>query len=271
MLFRLTLVTVLVLIVHNTMQTQYGMYDPIKKVLINDTDPEWVYVYSRYVVSITQRIYNPLLRYLLPIISVVTAFLTVSRDYGDGFYEVEKAGGVKPLKYFFGRISALVTVNSVALFIFGMLAFHLYTYTRGMVDGMTLNEYLIESNERIIRVMLCAGLPCVLFYVTLTYMLGCIFRSGIGSAVGSLLVIVAHYLCTIKLFSRMPANFDKYLPPIPACVEDYLYTYGEREFEEFIAHYGVTFNQAVAATVITLGCGVLFMAVSYICVRRRTK
>ncbi len=62
---------------------------------------EWFYV---------QYVDNLICSKTLPIFSITLAVLTLNSDYGNSFYEIEKARSVKLSTYLLGRISAISTV-----------------------------------------------------------------------------------------------------------------------------------------------------------------
>ncbi len=270
-LFWLLFVTIIGLIVYWVMQVHTSSYYPQLGVSYDDLDPRWVYGYARYIVNTTQACYAHIFRYMMPIFTCFTTFSIVSRDYSDGFYEIERAGGVKSATYFFGRITALFIINAVILILFCMISFHLYTLTRGMVKNMTLTEYLIDSNIRLMRVIVVAGFPILLFYITLTYMIGSLFHSGIAAVIGSVGYAAGHMFLTLFFRFRLPEWFLRFVPPTPDCLELYLYNYDTREFEEFIAFFDTDFPKAAAAFGIMIGCSAVFMCIGYLQTRKRTQ
>ena len=56
-----------------------------------DTEPDFVLTYQMYIQSIINSLASKLLMYALPIFAVITVVLVLNRDYGDKFFEIEKA------------------------------------------------------------------------------------------------------------------------------------------------------------------------------------
>ena len=93
---------------------------------LGDDDPNFVLNYKDYVQCIINSVAAKLLMYALPIFAVITVVLVLNRDYGDKFFEIEKAANIKPFAYLSGRLSALISINFVVLLLSNLLCFHYY-------------------------------------------------------------------------------------------------------------------------------------------------
>ena len=77
--------------------------------LIYDTDPRFVLSYQLYI----QRVLNTLIggslmRFSAPSFCVIISGIITTRDWKDNLYEIERAGGVSPTKYFVGKFSSVL-------------------------------------------------------------------------------------------------------------------------------------------------------------------
>ncbi|MBQ8696748.1 MAG: hypothetical protein IJ519_03415 [Clostridia bacterium] len=271
-LFWLGFLTVIAVTVHSTLGSFESIYDVVSKEMISDLDPRYVFSYGGFLDKIGNALYHGSLRLYVPLIAVVSTFVIVHGDYSNGFYEIEKAGGVRPASYYFGRLTALFTVNCAVLLVVTMIYVHLYTATRGLVEGLTLTEYLVDSTTRLLRGYIYLGFPCVLFYVTLTYTVGTLIRSGIGGGVGGTVYVVAHYiLVDTAVKFNFPEWVERYIPASPYTVQHYLWFYGRRLAEDWRNHTRSNLPEATLGYCITAGCSVLFIVIGYLMVRRRTK
>ena len=159
----------------------YSMYSYSYKEIIYDTDPRFVLELNQYKNLIGNVCISFVMYYAMPIFTVISTVLVLNRDYGDQFFEIEKAGGVRSWKYTGGRISALVTVNFALVFIACFLGVWLYLLTRVGPEGvykMETGELLWDSAKRLIRFIAFMPLPTTLFYISFTYFLGNIFKNG---------------------------------------------------------------------------------------------
>lgn len=266
--FWLLLCVVLIVSVQNVLSGTYGYYDMTFRELIMDTDPRFVLDVQTYTKHITNS-FNAIVLYAIPILCSIITVLILNRDYGDKFFEIEKAAGVKPFRYVGGRISALITVGWIVTVLANLVTLHAYVYTRGGVSGMNLVEYLINSNIQLLRMTLLRGLPTIVLYVCLTYVLGSVFKNGIAAAVGGMGYVLLGYAMKL-LFSYKAAEmsleiyFD-YFHPYQQKLLDYLYCFGTEWQSQ-----NATFAQAAVCVAILTGFGMLFAAVSYLRIRKRT-
>lgn len=208
--------------------------------------------------------------YPLPIFTVISAALQLNRDYGDSFYEIERAGNIKPSCYLFGRLTALVTVNLIVALITMFAVFYCYTFTHGgVVKDMTWGSFVCDSFVRLMRCYICTVVPAILMYIGWTCMIGNLFKSGLAAAAGGLGYVLLTYLFDYQLRFRMPDIYHDFLSPYPKKLLDYLVYYDSQWFETVIKRMNTSFEEAVFGAAILLTAAVLWSAVSYWRIRRR--
>lgn len=268
MTFWLLLFVVLIVSVQNVSSGTYGYFDMTYMETIMDTDPRFVLGKGMFTKHITNS-FGAVILYAVPTLCVIITVLILNRDYGDRFFEIEKASGVRPLGYVCARLSALVTVGWVVTVLANLVTLHLYVYTRGGVSGMELGTYLVESTVGLLRMTLVRGLPTVILYVCLTYVLGALFKNGIAAAVGGLGYVLFCYAAKL-LFSYRAAEmglewFFDWFHPYQQKLLEYLYCYGTEW-----ATPNATLAEAALCVSLLLACSLTFAIASYLRVRKRT-
>lgn len=233
---------------------------------------------SLYNQQVYNYVYASFLFYALPIFTVITTVLVLNRDYGDQFFEIEKAAGVRLPHYFFGRLFAIITVQLVFLFLASGALLHAYVTGWGGVEGLSLGEYLADSTFRLLYIILGGALPCVLFYVGLTYMVGTLFRSGIAAAVtgfGSIILFVVLQLFKMNLtrvqnIKAAEFYFD-YFCHTPDKLKGFLFFWNiEGGWEQMAMRpFYTSLGKAALSFAILMGLFAVFAAVSYWRVHKR--
>ena len=269
--FWLTVVIVILVALENVLSYTYGYYDMSLNETIYDTDPRFILSYSTYIKQCFNSLAT-LLCYAVPLFAAISTVLIVNRDYGDNFFEIEKAGGIKIYAYIMGRITALVSVCFLITLAVNFVFFHIYVFTRGGVKEMGIWEYIFDSTWRILLMNLCRALPCIIFFIGLTYSLGALFRSGIPAAIGGMgyaLAAFAAYMVLRLQLKDIQFYFD-YLSPIPNKLNMYLYMIGTEGFESFIQSQNTSLLHALVCIGIMAGTGALCVLISYLRMRKRT-
>ena len=205
-----------------------------------------------------------LLMYAAPIFGVITTVLTLNRDHGDKFFEIEKAAGIKPFSYTAGRIAALLTVNGVILLLLsGFLAYGRIALEGG-VDGMSFGYMLIHSLPRLLMVNLLLGLPCLFFYIGMSYAVGSLFGHGIPSMVTGCGYVMFYYVVFMLFRHRLAPDYFSYYAPVPRALRSVLdaYCYGDPAvymrssgYDLWDALHGLTFLLLFGAVC----CGIAFL------------
>lgn len=248
----------------------YGYYVPELNELIMDTDPRFVLEFNAYVQHISNTV-GKLMGYAMPLFTVVSVVLILNRDYGDNFYEIEKAAGMKPRQYLFGRFAALVTLNFIVAVVFSFFFLHLYVFTRGGVSELDLWTYLTDSAVRLMRHVIFRAMPAVLFYIGLTYCVGSLFRSGILASVCSVGYIILYYTTNYMLRNRVNPLYFDYLSPSPKKLLYYLHYYDSELFEGVLVQMDTDLGKAALCVCILVGLAVAYSAIAYLRTRKRDR
>ncbi len=176
--------------------------------IIPDTDPRFQLIEKLYV-TLAGHFDAHVMYYAMPCLIVCAAMLILERDYGDSFFEVERAGGVKPAGYLFGRFAALGSVLIPIGAIASYLEFVYYYVTRGGLSGQGFGQMWGDITVRALRTYCFGSAPVVLFYLFLTYMAGSLLKSGLAGGmvgIGHLALMVIARQAAIRRF--LPRIFD---------------------------------------------------------------
>ena len=248
-----------------------GYYDFELNEVIRDTDPRFVLDFRAYVQRIANAVYSDLMAYAMPLFTSVSVVLILSRDYGDNFYEIEKAAGIKPTHYLLGRVAALLTINFAAAIIMTFIPLHAYVLSRGGVAGLDGWAYIIDSTVRLMRNLIFIAFPGILFYIAFTYCVGSVFKSGLGAAACSVGYVIFNYLAVRKLSIRFDLFFGAYLSPTPDKLCYYLHFYDTDLFETTLTTMDTSLGKAVLCIGILVGLGVLYSTIAYFRTRKRDR
>ena len=274
-LFWMILFIVGAIVIEGGLQIQSGRAIVENNVIIRnvmDTEEEFreYFTHNFYVQTIQNSQSANLMSYAMPLLAVLTTMLVVIRDYRDNLYEIEKASGTKPMTYFGGRITALVTVNYILCFTLGLLAFHTYFYSRGGPPDFFASafDYFADSTVRIFRVFICAEVFTVLFYIAITYVIACLSKSGFLAGIVGTSTVFLTYLAGTSLKSRFPELFHDYLRQ--RSLKHYIYVglYDSGLFNNPANSF--TMNDVIICIAITLGMSAVFLILSYISTKKRT-
>ena len=272
LIFWLAAAFVIGVTVYEFSKGHYGQYSYTFNEMIPDTDPRFVLAMNQYRNLIGNVCISNVMYYAMPIFTVISTVLVLNRDYGDQFFEIEKASGVKAITYTGGRLAALVTVNFALAAIACFLGTHMYLLFRASPVEMTGWEVFLDSSKRLIRFITFMSFPTTLFYITFTYFLGSIFNSGLISAIGSMAHVIATYVCGFQLRFRIPDIYHDYFSINNASkIRDYLkYFKWENGFENYIKRYETSFKDAALCFSFVVGLAVICSVISYLRVRKRS-
>ena len=237
--------------------------------LIMDRDPRFVLMYYQYIQHFHNTIAREVMLIGVPLFCIIVSGMVLTRDWRDSFFEVEHAGNVKAMPYFFGRFFAVFTLLTFsALFVY-LLSFHLYIITRGGVPDLSPWEYIIDSNIRLFRMFFITAIPAILIFTGLTFLAGNLAKSGtIGTVVGVVYVLVL-YLTNFSFRFRMPQIYQEYLVPTPRHLYQYWGYYDTEWFDVKWPHNPFSTGQMLLCLCILYSAALLLVAGSYLCVRRR--
>lgn len=183
----------------------------INEKLIMDTDPRFVLSYSKFMQMIPNYLSHSVMFYAVPAFCIVSSLIVMSNDYGKGFFEIEKAGGIKPSQHLFGRLVALVEVDSIAALMSSFLAVNYYYISRHGVKGYGFWECFSFSSVRVLRTFLFCELPVIFLLTLLSLAFGAILKNVyIASAIG-IGYVMFNYAVSAYFGFRMSTFFNKYL------------------------------------------------------------
>ena len=259
---------VALLINKHTAVYEWYKFDPITMEQMFYTDPDYIFDYQSYVKEFCDTFFI-FLCYMVPLFAVVTTALTVSSDYGNMFFEVEKAGNIKTYKYVFARIAALTVLNSIVAILFAAAWYHLTFTTKGVI-GMTTAEIIIDSIYRLLLNGVCRAVPCVLFHVCLTYAIGTFVKHGVATGIIGMAYALANYIYDSRFDVADTSFYVQYLIPVdPRKVMNYLYYFDSEWFEWMIETFKTSLGKAAIALGIMVGSAALFAIISYLRTRTR--
>lgn len=214
--------------------------------------------YERYVQGIYHRV-SQMFLIALPFLVIVMTALIIHQDYEDPFYEIEKAAGVKPSNYLFGRLCVIAMTTAVVQWVVGFLSISVFVFRKGGIYGLTTWQYCLDSVWRLLRIGFFVAFPMILFYMGLTYLLGTLFRSGMAAAVGGLGCSVANFSFTMLYQYRAFQTYFHYVSPPPKMLLQYV-VYHPAE-NSGMHRMDATFEKALFSASILI----LFFAVCAIC------
>ena len=272
-LFWMLILIVLVLIMGKAMTVHYSksIIDDNYQVvdIITDKDPEFQLTYKHYIQTTLNGTWVGVMLYAMPLFAVFSTMLLLQRDYGDSFYEIESSSGIRKLSYWVGRLITLFTVNILMGLISAFAYVNYYYFSRGGCDQLIITDYLADSTLRIFRLFTFAMLPGILFYIAITFAIGCVFKSGFMGAVGGIMTVLIDYVSKTVMRTRFSEIYHDYLSPKPLKLYNYWCFYETEWFDEKITHNPFTQSQMLWSVGITLGIGLLLFAVSFFCVKKR--
>ena len=258
--FWLVVAILMIVVIHNTIEGYY----------IGDNDPSFVLDYQSYIQCFVNSLASRLLMYAIPIFTIVSTVLILNRDYGDKFIEIEKAANLKPTHYLLGRLLALVSINFIALLLTNLLCMYWYVFSRGGVESLTTWETLTDIFVRTLRIDLFIGMPCLIFYIGITYLIGTIFKSGIPAAVVSLAYVIGFYAGNLMFRYKISEEYFDYFSPIPRKLRYYFHYYDTEWFENTLKRFNTTLSDVTFCIVFLVGFAAICSVASYFRIRRRT-
>lgn len=241
---------------------------------VGDDEPDVVLSYNDYIQVIANSLISTLAFTALPLFCIVTTVLVLNRDYGDDFFEIEKAAGIKYFKYLLGRLTAIISIAAIATVISHSLCLNLYLFTRGGVPHLGQWYYFGDSLVRMLRIDLCVMLPSLIFYITLTYFLGTILKKGIYAAAASFIYLLSFYVPFTRfrylLTSDAVNRYFDYFSPLPWKLRMFFHVYDSEWHETTIQMVGTSLDDALLCLLILFVCSILFFLISYLRICKRT-
>ena len=233
-------------------------------------DPRYVLDYRTYDQNLRWTTLNKLMFYVGPLFYVITAGIVLVHDWRDNFFEIERAGGVRPSSYFLGRFTAIFTVGVVSSLLFVLIAFHgKVIFMWNGLPGYSPWEYFIDSNTRLLRLFFIAVVPGILIFTGVTFLAGNLAKSGTVGLIGGTVYVLLEYLANGILNLRMPAFYFKYLTPHCVGLYQYWECYDTEFFEIKFPHNPFSTEEMLVSLGILVAAGLALAAASYFLVRRR--
>lgn len=241
---------------------------------VGDDEPGMVLSYNDYIQVVANSLISTLAFTALPLFGIVTTVLVLNRDYGDDFFEIDKAAGVPYFRYLTGRLAAIISIAAIATVVSHGLCLHLYLYTRGGVPYLGKWNYFGDSLVRMLRIDLCVMLPSLVFYITLTYFLGTVLKKGIYAAGASFVYLLCFYVPFTRfrflLTSEAIQTYFDYFSPLPWKLRNFFHAYDTEWHEATIEMFGITWKDALTGLIFLIACGIVFSLISYKRIRKRT-
>ena len=264
--FLLSVLLVIFVAIFDATKVHYSKFSLEFWETIMDTDPRYVLEFDIFRQHIQNACFAGIMWYALPLLAVISTMLILSRDWGDRFFEIEKAAGKRPLSYVSARLCAILTVNVVVMVFAMLLTFYWYVFSRGGVEGMSVFAMIADSFPRFFKYVLFIGLPCIMMYVGLTYVAGNLLKSGIAGVAAGMGYIVGFYVFYLffSASQKYPIYFD-YLSPVPMKLRFYLSWFDKANSTA----NGTSLWQAAIGFGVLVGAALIYYAVSYWRVRRR--
>ena len=241
---------------------------------VGDDEPGTILSHNDYIQVITNSLISTLAFTALPFFSIVTTVLVINRDYGDDFFEIEKAAGVNYLKYLTGRLAAIISIVAVVTVITHALCLQLYLYTRGGVPYLDKWGYVGDSIIRMLRADFCVMIPSLIFYVALTYFFGTIFKKGIHAALSTSIYLLSYYVSFTRFRFRFTGdiitNYFDYFSPLPWKLRMYFQDFDSEWHDYTIYMADTSLNDAIFCVLFLIVVSIAFSLISYLRTRKRT-
>ena len=206
--------------IYEVLKVHYNVYQPEIARTLTDIDSEFVLPYNLYIQEFENSTLRSLMWYPMPTFAVISVVVVLIGDYRNSFYEIKKAGGIKPFDHCLGQIVALITVNTLVFFLVSFSSLHAYYISRNILSWMSPINYFSETSIRHLRVFWGAGMPGMLLFISVPYAIGNLFKSGWASAISGIVFVLASYLSSYYFSWRMPEAYQYFAPG-----GHYLYSY----------------------------------------------
>ena len=221
--------------------------------------------FQTYVQTIHNSCSSTLLFYAMPFFSIVTTVMILNRDFNDNFFEIEKAAGQKPSIYIFSRLLALISLNVLIFILLHAMCLHLYVLsTFGGVSGMNKLDYFFDSSIRLLRFDLFVGVPCILFFICLSYFLGVLFKSGTLSAIFSFGYLILSDVLILFFRNAFPQIYFEYFTHLPEKLRYYLHYYDSEWFDFTITYADTSLFDAFLCIAFMLLVGAICSLLGYV-------
>lgn len=259
----LALLLIAAVLIVDMISGHYGYYDLDLGQLIYDTDPRYVLEYDIYRQNVLQNTAcATVMLYALPLFAVLCTIVVLLRDLGDRYFEIEKAGNVRPISYLSARVLGIMTVSVVVAL--GATCFGVYGYiiSRGGVSGYSLGAIFMDSFPRILRYVGVLMVPILLALVSATICIGNIVRHPLVAALVPLFYLVGNYLYTLMASMTGWKPYFQYLSNSPDKLRWYLAALDRPDPAAVMTAMATSLTQAMICLAIALGASLVWSSVA---------
>ena len=259
-----------ILVIWESTKVHFATFNMELQELIEDIDPRYVLSHRTYY-KLFGNIPEMLIKYMHPLFMIFSTVLILNRDYGDKYFEIEKACGIRPSVYLLSRVAALITVGFAVITIASAAKVHTYVFLRGGVDGMKPVEYLIDTTVRVLRMSFFKGLPCTVLFVGITYCAGTLFKNGVLASILPIVYTFAIYFHDMKTAANDGIVLE-YLCHYPTKITWFFYDYkvDGRAHAETCQMFDTSWGTVMLCIAFLCGVAAVGCAVSYFKLRKRT-
>lgn len=210
--------------------------------------------------------------YAMPLFAVVCTVITLNRDYGDRFFEIEKAAGGSTVGYVLGRLSALIAVCGVLFtaMTFGLL--YLRVIVAGGVADMTAAQFLADSFVRLLCVDWVLCMPSIASYICITYAVGTLFKHGVPAMIVSSIYIIFYFMVYLMFRWKWQAVYQiyfRYLCPVPRALATHVVRVNTELYQMLMDMNGDTMTDVYLGFACMIGYIAIGTAVSYFRIKKR--
>ena len=253
-------------------QGSYGYVDMETYEMIWDTDPRYILDFQSYI-KLFANMTNFISTHISTMVCAVSTAVILLRDYGDRFFEIEKAAGLKTSAYVYGRFSTLTAVNVVYNFALLSTCLFGYVITRGGVDGMTPFATFTDAFVRLVLLELIICIPAILVSVAITYIIGALFNNGISAAAGGLMYSLV-YMIIGKFFGwkggEIMEIIRNYFAPVPMKVFWFMYYFRTEWSEGPLETFNTSAKHVVTSVTAFIAFTAVISVIIYLKTRKRT-
>lgn len=233
--------------------------------IMNEYYTEW-----EYCQFMSNLLSSTILYFSLPFFTITTSTLLLTGDYGDSFFEIEKAGGIRPLHYLLGRVFAVTTLVFTVETVLSFAYLYGYTFMNGGVTDHSWGWFFADSALRMTASNMLMALPNILFYTGLTFVCGALFKSGLLGAGGGFLHMIAFYVIkSLKRFDVDWMTYFDYFTPIPQKVRYFCWYTGITDGDLWLKAYDVTAWDVMLNVGWVIGISLLFFFAAWMRLRKR--
>ena len=248
----------------------HGYYDMATGEMIYDTDSRYLLSFETYRQTVLMNYAcGSTMLYLFPLFAIIATLAVLLRDFGDTYFEIEKAGNVRPLSYYVARLLGIMSVVMVVAIGLGFFWIYWYVFSRGGVDGYSAGFVLKDVFLRVWKYVIGLMLPILLAIVSATLCLGNLFHNALFAALGTLAFVVVNYLCWCVRHARGWLPYFHYLSTVPHKLHMVLAAYDREDPIGFMNLQSTNPKLALVCVGIAVGAALLYSIIAHLRIRSR--